>query len=199
DELLTELCTAQRSQPYHAEHHSAINLASADYYDRLLRNGGHMSLMREEELKLAAEGWDKDRIAALRQIVELREDHNVTRFRPEVVDPKLRAIGFEPTDELRWMAQLVLYPAFRDAHLDAEASLQRSLAHPAIRSVPTPPAPALQPVQSAAPVPTAVQPHVTIAGVLPPESAIPEDWRHVTASEAAERFIAGTPKMFEHR
>src|SRR5690606_32849522 len=46
DELLVELCTTQRSEPYNAEHHSAINHACVDYYDRLIRNGGHRSLDR---------------------------------------------------------------------------------------------------------------------------------------------------------
>ncbi len=115
DELLTEICTDQRSTPYYAAYHSAANLAFADYYDRLARNGGHMSLVEEEEQQLVESGWDEQRIADLRRIVKLREDQGVTRLSTDAIDAKLRSAGLEPNDELRWMVELVLYPAFRDA------------------------------------------------------------------------------------
>jgi integrase len=199
DELLAQLCTEQRSTPYYAEHHTATNLACADYYDRLAGNGGHMSLLPEEERKLAAQGWSQQRIADLRTIVQLRENENITRFQPGSIDAKLRAIGFEPTDELRWMAQLVLYPAFRDAHIEAEASLQRSLAGRAPRLAATslPPEPA--PVAAPAPAQTSSPLHPASVGALPPESAIPEDWRQLTPTQAAERLIAHRPALWEHR
>ncbi|HLV07290.1 MAG TPA: hypothetical protein VKY80_06425, partial [Croceibacterium sp.] len=198
DELLVELCTTQRSEPYNAEHHSAINHACVDYYDRLIRNGGHRSLMREEELKLASQGWDERRIAALREIVKLREDRNVTRFRAELIDPKLQAIGFEPTDELRWITELVLYPAFRDAHLEAEASLQRVLAGRSTGStLQSTPMPGFVP--TASPAPPTPSPHSSTPGVLPAESTIPEDWRFVTPTAAAEKLIQYRPALWEHR
>ena len=195
EEVLTDLCTAQRSQPYHAEHHSAVNHACADYYDRLIRNGGHMSFMPEEERKLSVEGWSQQRIADLRNIVQLRENENITRFSDESIDPKLRAIGFEPNDELQWMVELVLYPAFRDAHLEAEASLQRTLARRLNCTV----SPAAAPVTTAPPPSSAVPPPSPAPGALPTECAIPEDWRNVTPTGAAERLIQYRPALWEHR
>lgn len=67
EKLLSEICQDQRSTPHHAELHSATNLAFADYYQRLANNGGHASLLPEEERRLSEEeGWDPQRIEDLR-------------------------------------------------------------------------------------------------------------------------------------
>ena len=198
EELLAEFCTEQRSRPYDAEEHSFVNLAYADYYNRLARNGGHMSLMEGEVTRLAGEGWDEQRIADLRTIVNLREDRDITRLTPKLMDAKLRAFGFEPTDELRWMLELALYPAFRDAHLDAEISLRNGLEGSAFLYAssaesafhPSSPLPAAQPAMAGDP---------RRSLVTATELAIPEDWRDVTPVEAAERLIAQRPALWDHR
>lgn len=198
DELLAEICTDQRSTPYNAQYHSAANLAFADYYDRLARNGGHMSLLREEEQRLADQGWDEQRITDLRAIVKMRENEGVTRLRDDFIDARLRAAGFEPTDELRWMVQLVLYPAFRDAHLDAEIALRRSLetAQPVLNGA----APITSTTAAASPpVHPGLAPISVVAPAMPGEAAVREDWRSVTPTEAAERLIAYRPALWEHR
>jgi integrase len=189
EQLLAELCQDQRSTPYHAPLHSASNLAFAHYYQRLADNGGHLSLLPAEERRLAEQdGWDPQLIQDLRTIIKLREDRGVTRFQPNLIDGLLRQHGRAPTDMLRWAVELALYPAFRDAHIDAEAALQRQMA---ARSFPMGAVPAQNGVVEAA--------NDRLASLAPTEAAVPTDWRHVTATEAAERFIAATPKMFEHR
>lgn len=182
-ELLAELCTDQRSSPIEAEYHSASNLAFADYYQRLADNGGHLSLLDEEECRLAEQGWDEQRIADLRTIIKLREDDGCTRLRDELIDAKLWALGYEPNDRLRWMVELALHPAFRDAHLDAEIALRKRLGAPAPAPAPVTELPVVQPV----------------AAVATAEAAIPERWRHVTPTGAAERLIAYRPALWEHR
>jgi hypothetical protein len=42
-----------------------------------------------------------------------------------VTDRHLRERGYQPTDMLRWMVELVLYPACRDVHIDAEKGFKR--------------------------------------------------------------------------
>lgn len=185
-ELLAELCAEQRATPGEAAFHSASNIAFADYYQRLANHGGHLSLLPEEEQRLALQGWDEQRIEDLRVIIKLREDKGYTRLKDDLIDAKLRALGYEPNDRLRWMVELALYPAFRDAHLDAEADLRRRVGAPVLPS-----APALPPTSSV--------PSITPTFRAPVEAAVPDEWRHVTATEAAERYIAATPRMFEHR
>lgn len=189
EQLLGELCRDQRSTPYHAALHSASNLAFAHYYQRLADNGGHLSLLPAEERRLAEqEGWGPERIEDLRTIIKLREDQGITRFQPNYIDGLLRQHGCAPTDILRWAVELALYPAFRDAHIDAEAALQQRVA---ARSF----------LISAVPAPSVkVEPANDRFAAAPPTNAsIPSDWLTVTATEAAERFIADTPKMFKHR
>ena len=189
EQLLAELCQDQRSTPYHAPLHSASNLAFARYYQRLADNGGHLSFLPAEERRLAEqEGWEPQQVELLKTIIRAREEQDITRFKPAYIDGLLRQHGFLPTDISRWVVELALYPAFRDAHIDAEATLQRQMA---ARSFPmgAVPAPSVQ-VEAA---------NDRLTAVTLSESSVPSDWHHVTATEAAERFIAATPKMFEHR
>ncbi|WP_158274625.1 tyrosine-type recombinase/integrase [Sphingosinicella humi] len=188
EQLLAELCQDQRSTPYYAPLHSVSNLAFAHYYQRLADHGGHLSLLPAEEQRLAEEaGWDPQRIEDLRTIIKLREEQGVTRFRPDYIDGLLRQHGRAPTDMLRWAVELALYPAFRDAHIDAEEALQRQLA---VRSYPTGAVPG-----PSVPARIANDQDETAGS----EASVPSEWLHVTATEAAERLIAATPKMFEHR
>lgn len=197
EQVFSELCTKQRSTPYYADAHSAANRAFVDYYDRLIRNGGHMSLLPQEEPQLTARGWDDKRIAELRHIVKLREDKGITRLRDEIIDARLRAVGVEPTDEARWMVELALYPAYRDAHLEAEAELLKSVGTSQDRSW-------SQASTGNAPSPVAATIDVVPAHAAPTSlgldgSAVPEAWRYVTPTEAAEKLIAYRPALWEHR
>ena len=129
EELLADLCSQQRAAPYDAEAHSAANLAFVDYYQRLTSLGGHMSLLPDEELRLATElGWDEQRLADLRAIIRLREEKGITQLQPQALDQELRRRGYEPNDRLRWMLELAVYPHFRDAHIEAEIALQEAIA-----------------------------------------------------------------------
>jgi len=185
-ELLAELCNDQRSAPGEAEYHSASNLAFADYYQRLANLGGHTSLLEAEERRLAEQGWNEQRIGDLRTIIKLREDKGYTRLTDDLIDAKLRSLGYEPNDRLRWMVELALYPAFRDAHLDAEMDLRKRLGIGELVSPPVAPIAQLPPVPGPAPAEMSA-------------STIPENWRDVTATQAAERLIASLPKFYAHR
>ncbi len=184
--LLTELCSEQRSTPHAAPDHSATNHALIDYYQRLCDLGGHTSLLPEEECKLAERGWDERRIEDLRMIIELREKQDITRFRPGLADQELRRLGYTPCDMLRWMVELVLYPAYRDAHIDAERALQLSLSSNQVRRD------SYVDEQPAKP---------SNGGAAETDKAppIPADWRDATATEAANRLIAHRPALFDHR
>lgn len=127
ERLLAELCREQRSTPYHASQFSMSNLALANYYQTLADNGGHSSMLLEEEQRLAEAGWNAQQIEDQKVIIKLRQDEDLTRFQPDYLDGLLRDHSFIPNAMLRWVVELALYPAFRDAHLDAEASLASQL------------------------------------------------------------------------
>lgn len=157
DELLVELCTRQRSRPYQADVHSAANLGLADYYERLADHGGRMSLLPAEERRLTEQGWDHQRIADLRSIVKAVEEGGQTKLNHDYIDDLLLRQGIDPDDRSRWMTELALYPAFRDAHLDAQLELERMIGPaPAIVDAPVTvlqAAAAPVPVEVAAPAP----------------------------------------------
>lgn len=128
EELLSDLCTKQRASPYDADTHSMANLAYADYFDRMAQLGGRASLLPEEEKRLMAErGWDQQRIADLRCLIGVHDERGFPLIKPDSLDRQLYAFGYAPDDRLRWMLELVLYPYYRDAHLDAEIELRRRL------------------------------------------------------------------------
>jgi integrase len=190
EERLAEVCTLQRSTPYDVENHSAANLAFVDYFERLKNQGGHMSFLPAEERKLDAEGWSAQRIADLRSIIAMREERGVSLIRPDEVDRHLAAAGFAVDDRLRWMLELALYPAYRDVYAAAEAQLRSAATSgtaPGNSAMPAPAQPSPSPVAGVYPAPVGVA------------SAVPEDWLHCTPVEAAERMIATTPRLLEHR
>lgn len=115
-ELLADLCTDQRVTPAFANHHSAANRAFAEYFQRLVDKGGHCSLLPAEECELSGKGWDAQRLADFRHIIALREEKGFSPIQREAIDIHLARRGFEPDDELRWMVELALYPAYRDAY-----------------------------------------------------------------------------------
>lgn len=187
EERLAEVCTEQRATPYDAEHHSTTNRAFVDYFRRLTLQGGHMSFLPDEQRKLEAEGWDAQRIADLQTIIALRENKGVSPIRRDEIDRHLAAAGFAIDDRLRWLVELALYPTYRDVYADAEQQL-RTLVQPVVATASRPP-----PQSVHAPADD-ISPQVS-AGV----SGIPDDWMHCGPVEAAERMIAETPRLLEHR
>ena len=102
-ELLSDLCTEQRSSPSMSSLHSVNNRALVDYYQRLANLGGHASLLPNEESRLREEdGWDEVRLEDLRTIIQLREQEGKTRFdhgnRPPSARAGLSAHGYAPLD-----------------------------------------------------------------------------------------------------
>jgi integrase len=88
---------------------------------------------------------------------------------------------------LRWMVELVLYPAYRDAHIDAEQALQSAVAGRPLFTAHAGQGAGVIPARRAA-VTRAEAPVV-----------IPEEWRTATATEVAERLIEAQPKLWAHR
>ena len=129
-EMLSRLCDDHRAYPHHAAEHSIANRTWADYYDRLARNGGHVPMMDDEDRMLGMLGWDHSRIEGLRVAIEhvLAGNPPISR---RFVDHRLREYGFEPHNGLRRMVERVLYPAYRDACLEAEEQLQAARLRPA--------------------------------------------------------------------
>jgi len=185
EERLAEVCTDQRSTPYRAYLHSAANQAFVDYFDRLARLGGHMSLMDGERQRLAAEGWTEQRIADLDTVVALREEKGLSPIRRDEIDRHLGDAGFVPDDRLRWAVELALYPAYRKAYADAQRQLTTSAAaNSSSDETQTPPP---------SPVPVGTALSATGGQVVSPE------WLNCTPIEAAERMIAETPRLLAHR
>lgn len=190
EERLAEVCFEQRATPDDAEYHSATNRAFVDYFQRLTSRGGHMSFLPEEQSALEADGWDAQRIADLKTVIALRENKGVSPIRKDEIDRHLAAAGFAIDDRLRWMVELALYPTYRDVYADAEKQL-RTLAEPsdpmACASSPPPPSAAPTAANDASPADS------------PAVSGVPKAWLHCGPVEAAERTIAETPRLLDHR
>lgn len=193
EELLSELCTRQRSRPFEADLFSGVNFTMADYFQRAADLGGHASLSQPEiDARLDA-GWSQERINNLAAAIRAREEEAVEAIPVERIDRQLRVLGFAPNDELRWMAQLVAFDACRDAHIAAQESLWASEQRREQLWEPGP-VPALN-----MPVPGAMQ-SVAAADTAPSNvERVPQEWANVTATEAAERMIRDDPKLSPHR
>ncbi len=189
EERLAEVCTEQRATPDDAEYHSATNRAFVDYFQRLTSRGGHMSFLPDEQSALEAQGWDAQRIADLKTVIALRENRGVSPIRKDEIDRHLAAAGFAVDDRLRWMIELALYPTYRDVYADAEKQL-RTLAEPRDPlACPSSPSPSAVPEPANDPSPP----------VNLDVSCVPKEWVHCGPVEAAERMIAETPKLLDHR
>jgi hypothetical protein len=191
-ELLARTCDDQRATPHLAAEHSVANHTWADYYDRLTRNGGHVPLVPNEEQALRISGWDAQRVQNLKTSIEHVLDGNPPISR-RLVDLHLRELGYEPHDGLRKMVERALYPYYRDACRAAERQLQSTLESGALLS-PADPQPQTGSAQPVSPVSAAWEPHSSS-----PPPTIPSDWIHCTPAQAAERMIAETPRLLEHR
>ena len=190
EQRLAEVCTDQRSTPYNVEHHSAANLAFIDYFERLQKLGSHMSFLPDEERKLTEAGWGAQRIADLRSIINMREERDISPIRRDDIDRHLAAAGFAVDDKLRWMLELALYPAYRDAYAAAERQLRGGGAVPTFMP---------GSADTSGPLSTPASYAESHLPSVAAPMAVADEWFYRTPIEAADRMIAETPKLLEHR
>jgi len=119
EDLLSSLCTQRRSRPADVDGYSDVNFTMIDYFQRLADLGGHASLCDPEIQVRREQGWSDERIRNLDTIIWLREQGAYDPLPNEMIDGQLSRLGYQPTDELRWMAQLPLFESCRDAYVAA--------------------------------------------------------------------------------
>lgn len=120
---LARYCDMQREHPQHRAMHSAANLAYADYYQRMIDTGGRPQFGPGEEAALLASGFPLERLERLKIVVEQHHGGGQPAIKHSTLAFHLRAIGFEPNRILNGLVERALYPAYRDACLEAEAAL----------------------------------------------------------------------------
>lgn len=185
EKVLAQTCAQQREEPGLADLHAVGNLAYIDFYHRMTRHGGHMTLLPGEEARLRGEGWDDDRVNDLRGTITLYEDGK-SPLRDADIDHALTSAGFPQDERLRHMVRVACFPHLREAFIDAQVSLETMLdVNPWVSSDDAV-APSLAPTAAAAAA-TAVA------------DTIPARWRTTTPTQAAEMYIAETPRLLEHR
>jgi integrase len=149
---LARYCDMQREHPRHRAMHSAANLAYADYYQRMIDTGGKPQFASSEETALLAEGYPLERLERLKIVIEQHHGGGQPAIKHSTMAFHLRALGFEPNRLLSAMVERALYPAYRDACLEAEATLGPT--RPAFVSPPAnPQAAAPEPAPSLEPAP----------------------------------------------
>lgn len=152
---LARYCDMQREHPRHRAMHSAANLAYADYYQRMIDTGGKPQFSSSEETALLAEGYPFERLERLKIVIEQHHGGGQPAIKHSTMAFHLRALGFEPNRILSAMVERALYPAYRDACPQAEATLGPT--RPAFVSPPENPqaaAPESAPSPEPAPGPT---------------------------------------------
>jgi integrase len=120
---LARYCDMQREHPRHRAMHSAANLAYADYYQRMIDTGGKPQFAVGEDETLLASGYPLERLKRLKIVIEQHHGGGQPAIKHSTMAFHLRALGFEPNGILSAMVERVLYPAYRDACLEAEAAL----------------------------------------------------------------------------
>jgi hypothetical protein len=163
-QMLARICEDQRRTPHHFDEHSlGNNITSADYYNRLIENGGHIALFPGEEQLLRLRGWSLNRIAGLSEFINLVLT-GTEPIKNYNIDHHLRELGFKPGEGRRRQVRRALYPFYRDACLDAERSLRsaafssgRITSQYDIDSVPT---------ATVSPVSTIVEPSPPMSGIM---------------------------------
>jgi integrase len=134
---LARYCDMQREHPQQRAMHSAANLAYADYYQRMIDTGGRPEFVEGEEAALLASGYLLERLERLKIVIGR---HHGGRQRTMAFH--LSSLGFQPNRGLTAMVERALYPAYRDACLEAELALAppgRALAfHSAAPETPAP-------------------------------------------------------------
>jgi integrase len=131
---LARYCDMQREHPKHRAMHSAANRAYADYYQRMIDTGGQPQFASSEETALLAEGYPLERLERLKIVIEQHHGGGQPAIKPSTCAFHLRRLGFEPSRFLDAIVERALYPAYRDACLEAEAAL----APPPAREPPPP-------------------------------------------------------------
>jgi integrase len=155
---LARYCDMQREHPQHRAMHSAANLAYADYYQRMMETGGRPEFEPGEDAGLLASGYPLERLERLKIVIEQHHGGGQSAIKQNTLAYHLRALGFEPNRTLNGMVERALYPAYRDACLEAEAALGAAQPHfgygaekpddpvpPAARAAEPKPAPATGP------------------------------------------------------
>jgi hypothetical protein len=66
---LARYCDMQRQHPQHRAMHSAMNLAYADYYQRMIETGSQPAFRPGEEAALLASGWELERLERLKLLM----------------------------------------------------------------------------------------------------------------------------------
>ncbi|MGA9580797.1 MAG: tyrosine-type recombinase/integrase [Allosphingosinicella sp.] len=152
---LARYCDMQRQHPRHRAMHSAANRAYADYYQRMIDTGGRPIFATGEEQELLAAGYPLERLERLKVVIEQHHNGGQPAIKPGTCAFHLRRLGFEPSRFLDAIVERALYPAYRDACLEAEAALMPPPAR-------EPPPPREEPV-----VATAVETPPTVAAMGP--------------------------------
>jgi hypothetical protein len=120
---LARYCDMQREHPKHRAMHSAANRAYADYYQRMIDTGGRPVFATGEEAELLAAGYPLERLERLKIVIEQHHRGGQPAIKPGTCAFHLRRLGFEPNRFLDAIIERALYPAYRDACLEAEAAL----------------------------------------------------------------------------
>ncbi|HEY0411691.1 MAG TPA: hypothetical protein VGD66_00945 [Allosphingosinicella sp.] len=170
---LARYCDQQREHPRQRAMHSAANLAYADYYQRLIDTGGRPEFGPGEEAALLASGYPLERLERLKIVIERHHGGGQPAIKHSTMALHLRGLGFEPNRVVSAMVERALYPAYRDACLEAEAAL-------------SPPAPAREP-QRPREEPVAA----TAAPAPPPASAVGPTLVELAALAAEDRHADG--------
>lgn len=198
-ERLGQFCDEQRASPGAAARHSEANLTYADYYHRLATNGSVIAFQEGEKKRLVRQGWDDQRIERLELLIKgALEWQNPIKDR--FIDARLKSAGYVPQKATRDMVRRILPASYRGACLAAQADLQELVKASGLAIVvPDWPGSAI-PVRSPAP-PTTVSPAADTVSDAPakPHALIPPSWLNVTATQAAERYIAAELTRLKHR
>lgn len=160
-ELLGRTCDDQRKFPHLFETHSLFNRSCADYYQRLCENGGYTPLLEGEEQALRMRGWDHDRIQRLVDLIKHVEAGHPP-IKDHFINHHLETFGYETGEFRRKIVRRALYPAYRDACLQAEEVLQASILPPSPAALPlAPPVAAVVVVDNEPPAETLARPRMS--------------------------------------
>jgi integrase len=136
---LARYCDMQREHPRHRAMHSAANLAYADYYQRMIDTGGRPGFATGEEAELLAAGYPVERLERLKVLIAQHHSGGQPAIKPSTCAFHLRRLGFEPSRFLDAIVERALYPAYRDACLEAEAALTAASQPRVVEPVAAPP------------------------------------------------------------